>query len=151
MFFWHILERRVQYVDKKHRRAMYQRAVTMFYIYHTLKMCCLVKIDVILLEFCLAWPFCTKITNIPVGVTWSVWQFFSFLFFFLHFFMFLDTLNNFFLKILLHRHWPCTNNTKLLDQCKHTKGMIKNVYYYKKHFAITGNVQKRKRNLLLKI
>ena len=30
--------RQVQYVAKKHRRAMYQKAVTMFYIYHTLKM-----------------------------------------------------------------------------------------------------------------
>ncbi len=27
-----------QHVDKKHRRAMYHRAVTMLYIYHTLKM-----------------------------------------------------------------------------------------------------------------
>ena len=48
-----------QIVCTKHRRAMYQRAETIFYIYHTLKVVFLVKINVILLRFCLAWPFCT--------------------------------------------------------------------------------------------
>ncbi len=42
----HILDEprqwRVLYVDKNHRRAMYQITVTMYYIYHTLKQgfCC---------------------------------------------------------------------------------------------------------------
>ena len=40
VFFAHFDEpqqRRVHYVSKKHRQAMYQKAVTMFYTYHTLK------------------------------------------------------------------------------------------------------------------
>ncbi len=39
VFFAHIGRAAVQYVGKKHRRAMYQKAVTMFYTCHTLKGC----------------------------------------------------------------------------------------------------------------